>query len=34
MIIGAALALVWLAFGKAAEKALRDQRDIRRSIES
>lgn len=32
LIVGVILAVVWFAFGKAAEKARRDQQDIRRSI--
>jgi hypothetical protein len=34
LVIGAVLTVVWIAFGKAAEKARRDQQDIRRGIES
>jgi hypothetical protein len=33
LVAGAALILVWFAFGKAAEKAFRDAEEIRRSIE-
>ena len=31
-IAGAVLILIWFSFGKAAEKALRDAEEIRRSI--
>jgi H+/gluconate symporter-like permease len=33
VMIGVVLAIVWLAFGKAAEKAKRDEQEIRRSLE-